>query len=83
MKVAQLMIGDRSYYIRPDEVQRVMADAASARDRGEWFVFSDAGRQRMHVLIPSQALLVLHEYEVEDDEPSFDMNDWASFDYDD
>ena len=82
MKIAHLSVGNLSYYLRPDRVRQVMADAVAARADGEWFQFDDAGGNRLHLLIPEHAVLSLHEYEVEDAAPEHDPNDWVSFDYD-
>ena len=82
MKIAHLTIGDRSYYLPPDDVERVMSDAVAARAQGEWFAFDDAGGHHLHLLIPMQSVLAVHEYEVEDVGPENDPNDWLSFDFD-
>lgn len=82
MKIAHLAVGDRSFYLPPEEAGQTMAAAAEARRRGEWLDVRDAGGGHIHLLIPSNALLVLREYEIDDAEPEPDVNDWASFDYD-
>lgn len=82
MKIAHLTVGTLSYYLRPDQVGQVMADAVGARARGEWFKFDDAGGNHLHLLIPEQSVLALLEYEVDDAAPETDVNDWVSFDFD-
>jgi hypothetical protein len=83
MNIARLTIEGRSFYLPPDEVGVVMAAAAAARESGEWLQLVDAGSKRLRMLIPTQALLVLEEYEIEDrEEVGVDGNDWAGLDYD-
>jgi hypothetical protein len=82
MKIAHLTVGTLTYYLRPDQVGRIMDDAAQARARGEWFRFDDAGGNHLHLLIPEQSVLALQEYEVDDAPPEADLDDWVSFDFD-
>jgi len=83
MKSAYLTVGDRRFYLPPEEVDNVMLDAVAARDRGEWLDFHDAGGRRLRILIPPQELLLLQEYEVPEPEgDAADPNDWSNFDYD-
>ena len=82
MKIAHLAIGDRSFYFSPDDADQVLAAAAVARDRGEWFDLIDAAGNHVRLLIPSQVLLVYREFEADDSDRQLDPNDWASFDYD-
>ena len=82
MKIAHLAIGDRSFYFSPDDADQVLAAAAVARERGEWFDLIDAAGTHLRLLIPSNALLVYREYETDDTDGHLDLNDWASFDYD-
>ena len=82
MKIAYLTVGNLSYYLPPDRVAQVMADAVEARAGGEWFQFDDAGGNQMHLLIPDHAVLAVQEYEVEDAAAESDPNDWMSFDFD-
>lgn len=82
MKIAHLSVGSLSYYLPPDQVRQVMADAVAARAGGEWFQFDDAGGNHLHLLIPEHAVLALNEYEVEDAAPESNPNDWVSFDFD-
>jgi hypothetical protein len=81
MRVAELAVGDRSYFLRPDEVERVMHDASVARDAGDWLEFHDAGGRTVHVLIPAAAVISLHQYEIEDLDPG-STGEWTTFDYD-
>ena len=81
MKIAQLAVGERSFYLPPDEVEYVLAAAAVARARGEWLELRDAGGQHLRLLIPQSALLVLHEYEVEDPRDD-DHTAWESLNFD-
>ncbi|MEP6477994.1 MAG: hypothetical protein ABJB03_01280 [Rhodoglobus sp.] len=82
MRIAQLAVGDRNFYVQPDDVESVLAAAAIARERGEWLDLRDAAGNQLRLLIPSQALLVLQEYEVAEFEPGEDPNDWAAYDTD-
>lgn len=82
MKIAHLAIGDRSIYLPPDEVEYVMAAAVLARSSGEWLELRDAGGQHLRVLIPEHALLVLHEYEIEDPSPPGDPAEWENLNFD-
>jgi hypothetical protein len=81
MRIAHLAVGDRGFYLPPDEVEFVMAAAALARKTGEWLDLRDAGGKYLRLLIPTQALLVLHEYEVDDPDPGADTTDWTNYDY--
>lgn len=85
MKVTYLEVGNRRFYLETGQVQQVMAAAAAARNRGDWIAFRDVAGRDVRILLPSDVLLVVHEYE--SDEPGDgsadpDPNDWASFDYD-
>lgn len=83
MKVAYIEIGNRSFSLVPDEVEEVMAAAVTARATGEWLEFNDAAGRPLRMLLPLEALLVLHEYEIDEQEhPDIDPNDWGSFDFD-
>ena len=81
-KVAQLAVGDRTFYLAPDDVATVMAAAVSARDSGQWLEFSDAGGNQVRVLFPSNSPIVIREYEVDEPEAGPDGNSWSRFDYD-
>jgi len=83
MKTASLSVGDRSFALPPEEVERITSAAATARARGEWLEFRDAGGSRLRMLIPAEVLLVIQERETTDDfGPGDDPNDWGAFDYD-
>jgi len=84
MRIAQLDVGDRSFYLPPGEVDHLVAAAAAARASGEWLEFHDAEGHLLRLLLPLEELLVLHEYETEEleDDPMADANDWRGLDYD-
>lgn len=82
MRIAHLAVGDRSFYVSPDEADQLLAAAAIARESGSWLNIRDASGRHFQVLIPTQMLLVFQEYEVEDVDAEHQPNDWASFDYD-
>ena len=82
MRVARLTVGSRVFYLPPDSADELMAAAAIARERGQWWRFQDSGGLTFRVLIPSQALLVFEEYEVDDRDLEPEGNDWSTFDYD-
>ena len=84
MKVTQRTIGDRDCYLAADEAQRVMDSAAGARERGEWLELRGARGGLVHLLIPTEALVVIHQYEVDDDpdDDAENSNEWIAFDLD-
>ena len=83
MKNACLSVGDRRFYLHPDDVKQVMEAAAFARNDGSWLGFQDAGGRLVRLLIPASALLEVIEYETEDDPGTWaEPNDWTSLDYD-
>jgi hypothetical protein len=76
-------VGDRSYDLSPDDVESVMSAATRAREHGEWLEFHDVNGNLLRLLIPTQLLLVLREYESADTVPTgIPVNDWNSFDFD-
>ncbi|GAA4160625.1 hypothetical protein GCM10022286_16930 [Gryllotalpicola daejeonensis] len=83
VKGAYLAVGERRFYLPPDEVENVMMDAVVARDRGEWLDFHDVGGNRTRLLIPADTVLMVQEYDIPDaaEDPA-DPNDWSSFNYD-
>ena len=84
MKLTQLTVADRDFYLADDAGDRVMQAASTARDSGEWLELHDARGGMLHVLIPTQALVVVRQYEVDDEQDAGeDPNDWVSFNFDD
>ncbi|MFC4242663.1 hypothetical protein ACFOYW_04695 [Gryllotalpicola reticulitermitis] len=84
MKNAYLAIEDRRFYLTPEHADEVAAAAREARERGDWLDFHDVTGGRIRLLVPHDALVVLHEYDV-DDTPvpgDSDLNDWRDLDYD-
>ena len=84
MKISELAVAERTYYLMPEDVEQILNDAAGARADGTWLRFRDAADRDLRVLIPSQALLEFRQYEVDepDPDPDADSNHWTSFDFD-
>lgn len=58
MRIAHLAIGDRSFYLNPNEADEILSAVKVARESGEWISIHDAGGNALKLLIPQTSLLV-------------------------
>ncbi len=63
MKIAQLAIGDHTFFLDPDDTSTVLEAVKVARNLGDWVTVHDAAGAPLQLLIPGEALLVFREYE--------------------
>jgi hypothetical protein len=64
MKIAQLVVGDHTFFLDPESTSTVLEAVRVARDHGDWVTIHNAAGTPLQLLIPSEALLVFREYDI-------------------